>query len=63
MMEMIEVQRRKETTLDIAVENLCRMEKKLEAIKKALPDYRIMGGWGSGAKAFVEKVHSIIDPP
>ena len=36
---------------------------KIEAIKKALPDYRIMGGWGSGAKMFVQKIRTIIDAP
>lgn len=36
---------------------------KLEAIKKALPDYRILGYWGVGPKAFLEKIRSIIDAP
>jgi hypothetical protein len=34
---------------------------KLEAIKNALPDYRVLESWGARAKAFVEKVYSIIN--
>lgn len=40
---------------------LDRSNAKLEAIRKALPDPRFLGGWGSGPKAFVEKVRSIIE--
>lgn len=34
---------------------------KLEAIKNALPNMRALSGWGSGPRAFVEKLQSIID--
>jgi hypothetical protein len=36
---------------------------KIEAVKNALPDPRILGCWGAGPKAFVEKIRSIIDAP
>ena len=43
------------------VKQLASANTKLEAIKKALP--LVPQCWGSGPKAFIEKIRSIIDTP
>jgi len=43
------------------VEKLAEANAKLEAIRKALPDYRIMGNWQPGARAFVRTVQMVLE--
>jgi uncharacterized protein YPO0396 len=64
------MEKKNQKTLQMLIElekshqkQLDRSNAKLEAIKKALPDPRSLGYWGSGQKAFVEKVRTIIDAP
>lgn len=42
--------------IEALIESQDKLKKKLEAIRKALPDEHILANWGSGPKTFVEKV-------
>jgi len=42
---------------------LAEANAKLAAVKNALPNMRALSGWGSGPRAFVEKIQNIIDAP
>jgi hypothetical protein len=36
---------------------------KLAAVKNALPSMTVLGAWGSGPRAFVERFYGIINAP